>query len=126
MCCFKFGGISVQSTVFGQANGLAAFFADQPLDGILGLAFPEIAEDGVTPVFQRMIRLKLVDQPVFGVYFTEASKDGEVAGLMTLGGYDTTKFTGPITYVPVIPIRKSTIPNFVFRFFRDTQRNDNY
>lgn len=102
---FKFGGIVAESTVFGQANGIAPFFADQPLDGILGMAWPEIAEDGVTPVFQRMWKLHLLDQNLFGVYMTEATHDGDVAGLLTLGGYDETKFTQPIYYQPVRALR---------------------
>ncbi|KAK6046737.1 eukaryotic aspartyl protease [Cooperia oncophora] len=50
----RFGSIGtnqlvVKNTVFGQATELAPFFAGQPIDGILGLAFKSIAEAGVTP-----------------------------------------------------------------------------
>jgi hypothetical protein len=34
---------------------MAEFFLDVPIDGILGLGFPEISSDGVTPVFDNMI-----------------------------------------------------------------------
>jgi len=99
-----FGGISSDKTTFGQATTLAAFFKDEPLDGILGLGWPQIAVDGVVPVVNQMINKGLLDEPRFGVYMTEeinCGGDGMVAGEMMLGGIDTTKFTGPITYAPV-------------------------
>jgi hypothetical protein len=92
---------------------LASFFADEPFDGLLGMAFPEIAEDGVTPVFQRMWKLHLLDQNVFGVYMTEGRKEGDIAGEITLGGFDTAKFNGSISYQTVRPLRKCLVPLFI-------------
>ncbi|PIO53904.1 hypothetical protein TELCIR_24745, partial [Teladorsagia circumcincta] len=69
----RFGGVgsdqlAVPNTVFGQATTLSVFFADQPIDGILGLAFKTIAVDGVTPVFINAVDQGLVDQPIFTVF----------------------------------------------------------
>jgi len=98
----NFGGISSAKTTFGQATTLASFFKNQPLDGILGLGWPQIAVDAVTPVVNQMIDKNELDQPVFGVYLTEESGgDGSIAGELYLGGIDTTKFTGAITYTKV-------------------------
>ncbi|KIH43357.1 eukaryotic aspartyl protease [Ancylostoma duodenale] len=58
----------VPGCVFGQATSLAPFFARQPIDGILGLAFKSIAVDGVTPPFLKAVDDHLVDQPVFTVF----------------------------------------------------------
>jgi hypothetical protein len=44
--------LDIEKTTFGQANDLSSYFTDQPLDGILGLAFRSIADDNVQPVFQ--------------------------------------------------------------------------
>jgi len=96
-----FGGISADKTTFGQASVLASFFTNEPFDGILGLGWPQIAVDGVTPVVNQMINKGLLDEPRFGVWMTEETEDGDVAGEMMLGGIDNTKFTGPITYTPV-------------------------
>lgn len=37
-------------------------------DGILGLAFQAIAADAVVPIFNNMIKQRLVSLPVFSVY----------------------------------------------------------
>lgn len=67
----QFGGITVKNQTFGQATELATFFAGQPMDGILGMGYPEIAVDGVRPVINTMIDQGLLKEPVFGVYMTK-------------------------------------------------------
>jgi hypothetical protein len=50
------GSIQVKQQEFGEAVYMAEFFEDVPIDGILGLGYPEIATDGVTPVFDNMMK----------------------------------------------------------------------
>ena len=45
----------VPKVTFGQATSLASFFAGDPLDGILGLAFQSLSVNNVKPVFQEAI-----------------------------------------------------------------------
>jgi hypothetical protein len=47
---------------FGVATQLASFFADQPMDGILGLGFQTLAVDNVMPPVQNMIEQKKIGQ----------------------------------------------------------------
>jgi hypothetical protein len=49
------------------------------MDGILGLAYPAIAADYVTPVFDTMISQNLVSQPIFGVFLDSNPGDRESA-----------------------------------------------
>jgi len=66
------------------------------------MAYPELAEAGVTPVFDEMIGQKLLKSNVFAFYFT--NKQQEAAGMksdMTFGYYDKAKFKGDITWHPV-------------------------
>ena len=40
------------------------------IDGILGMAWPSVAEEGMSVLFQQMIDQGLVDVPVFGFYLS--------------------------------------------------------
>jgi len=54
------------------------------------MAYPALAEKGVTPVFDEMIGQKLLKQNIFAFYLT--SKQAENAGMLsdlTFGYYDT-------------------------------------
>lgn len=45
-------------------------FLEAEFDGILGLAYPSLAVDGVTPVFDNMMAQNLVELPMFSVYMS--------------------------------------------------------
>eukprot|EP01103_Thecamoeba_quadrilineata_P012817 TRINITY_DN33_c2_g1_i1.p1 TRINITY_DN33_c2_g1~~TRINITY_DN33_c2_g1_i1.p1 ORF type:complete len:383 (-),score=77.63 TRINITY_DN33_c2_g1_i1:95-1243(-) len=92
-------GTSITSDVFGEATQLANFFEGQPMDGILGLGYPAIAADSVTPVFDMMISQGLVSQSVFGVYLDSTS--GNSGSQIQFGGTDSSLYTGSFYYTPV-------------------------
>lgn len=94
-------GITVKDQSFGQATVLADFFADQPLDGILGMGWPGLAVDGLEPVFQKMVDQSLVKESKFAFWLGHEHTEGEMAGEITVGGIDTSRYTGDITYIPV-------------------------
>ncbi|KAK6023422.1 eukaryotic aspartyl protease [Ostertagia ostertagi] len=92
----------VPRCTFGQATKLAPFFAGQPIDGILGLAFKSIAVDGVTPPFIEAIQQGLVDQPVFTVFMKRVGDQVNVdGGVFTYGGIDTTNCGRIIAWEPL-------------------------
>lgn len=93
----------VPKTTFGQATSIASFFANDPIDGILGLAFTSIAEDNVPPVLINANNQGLLDKPLFTVWLEEKGKaaTGVVGGVYTYGAVDT-KNCGPvIAYQPL-------------------------
>lgn len=83
----KFGNVEKQSTIFTGKN----------FEAIIGMAYPALAEKGVTPVFDEMMKQNLLKNNVFAFYLT--SKQNEGLGMksdLTFGYYDRAKFTGNI------------------------------
>eukprot|EP01125_Pyxidicula_operculata_P016699 TRINITY_DN577_c0_g1_i2.p2 TRINITY_DN577_c0_g1~~TRINITY_DN577_c0_g1_i2.p2 ORF type:complete len:374 (-),score=108.98 TRINITY_DN577_c0_g1_i2:3352-4473(-) len=91
-------GITVPQVTFGEAQSLASFFTGQPLDGILGLAYPAIAADSVTPVFDVMMAQNLVKEPIFSFYLDSAN---DTNSAILFGEVSSQYYTGPIQWVPV-------------------------
>lgn len=97
----EMGGLVVQSQQFAEINvvsGLGLAYMLGHFDGILGLAFQSISEYGIPTVYDNMEAQGLVQSPQFAFYLS--ATDGSV-GELTLGGYDSTKFTGELTWVPL-------------------------
>ncbi|KAL7985336.1 hypothetical protein Chor_003906 [Crotalus horridus] len=75
-------------------------FLDAEFDGILGLAYPSLAVDGVTPVFDNMMAQNLVDLPIFSVSMNR-NPYSSIGGELIFGGYDETYFSGNLSWIPV-------------------------
>jgi len=73
-------------------------FKQAKFDGLMGLAWPSISVDGIVPVAQALINAGLLDQPVFAFYL---QSDDKLKGELTFGGYDQSKMSGIINWVPV-------------------------
>jgi hypothetical protein len=87
----------IPGTTFGQATSIAAFFQDEPIDGILGQAFQSLAVDNVVPPLVRAIGMNLMDDTFFTVWLAQRGVADNVpnAGMYTYGGMDTTN-CGPL------------------------------
>ncbi|KAL0581947.1 hypothetical protein V5O48_000004 [Marasmius crinis-equi] len=88
-------------TATGQAVGAATTYstgfalANFPPDGLLGMAFPQISVFRENPFFQTAVAQGKTTSSVFA--FRLATSGSE----LTVGGTDTSKFTGALTSVPV-------------------------
>jgi cathepsin D len=95
------GDLTVQGQIFGEATkepGIAFLVAK--FDGILGMAYVTISVDHVTPVWYNIISQHLVDTPVFAFWLSKNPR-GQNGGELTLGGVDSSRYTGNFTFVPV-------------------------
>jgi len=99
--CLGNSGICYDQQVFGQATTMATFFQQQPIDGILGLAWPSIAVDQVTPPMQNV--LPNLDMPLFTVWLARlgAVQGAANGGMFTYGALDPAHCDSNINYVPL-------------------------
>uniref|UniRef100_A0A4W5JZR5 renin n=1 Tax=Hucho hucho TaxID=62062 RepID=A0A4W5JZR5_9TELE len=92
------GGIPVVQ-VFAEATALPAIpFIFAKFDGVLGMGYPNMAIDGITPVFDRIMSQHVLKEEVFSVYY---SKDPmhKPGGELVMGGTDPEYYTGTFNYM---------------------------
>ncbi|CAO3681739.1 unnamed protein product [Rhizopus stolonifer] len=110
------GGLSIKKQTIELAKREATSFQSGPSDGLLGLGFDSITTvNGVKTPVDNLISQGLISNPVFGVYLGKESNGG--GGEYIFGGYDSSKFSGSLTTIPVdnsngwygITIKSSTV-----------------
>jgi cathepsin D len=98
------GGFSVAKQTFLAASQLSSGLLDGSVSGIMGLAFDTIASTQSTPFWQNLLNNKLLDSPEMSFWMTRFRNDPtaseeEPGGIFTLGGTNTTLFTGDIEFL---------------------------
>ncbi|KAM4609823.1 renin [Polymixia lowei] len=92
------GGIPVVQ-VFAEATSLSAMpFIFAKFDGVLGMGYPNVAIDGITPVFDRIMSQHVLKEEVFSVYYSRDPKHSP-GGELVLGGTDPNYYTGTFNYM---------------------------
>jgi len=92
----------VDNLLFAEATDLPGItFVAAKFDGIMGLGYPTISVNGITPFFQAAVAQGKLDQPVFAFYLNRDPDSGANGGELTLGGTDPAHYTGDITWAPV-------------------------
>jgi len=94
-----FGTVPVKNQLFAEATNLPGLpFIVGKFDGILGMGWPAISVNGITPPVQQMKNQGLLPNGVFSFYLP--STDGAM-GELDLGAIDNSKYTGTLFYQPV-------------------------
>jgi len=96
----NFGGVDIQSVQFGQATlmkGLA--FVAGKFDGILGMGWPAISIDKITPVFNLGWEQGKWEDNSFAFFLTSTAD--QVGSTLILGGVDTSLAQTTFKYYPV-------------------------
>lgn len=95
-----FGDYKIKGQTFAEAISEPGItFIVAQFDGILGMAFSSISVDGVVPPWYNLLSQKLVTDPVFAFWLNRQS--GNPGGELTLGGIDSSHYTGSIFYTPL-------------------------
>jgi pepsin A len=96
---FHIGPFPVFNQTFGMIQTQrGSVFADVPFEGIVGLAFPAMSANKVTPFFDNVIQQKALEKNEFAFYF---SRSNPSANAIFWGGVDPDFYEGNIEYFPV-------------------------
>jgi saccharopepsin len=94
------GTLKLAKTVFGEVTD----FPDDSVqngkfDGLMGMGWPALATNGITPPLFVALQNGLLAQPVFSFYLPS---DPTQAGVLDIGGYNTSLFQGDMVWVNLI------------------------
>ncbi|KAG0057757.1 hypothetical protein BGZ83_003655 [Gryganskiella cystojenkinii] len=93
-------GLVIHNQTIGLATTESTSFSNDVVDGILGLAYNTITcVAGTLTPMDNLIQQKLIQDPCFSVWLGRATEGG--GGEYRFGGYDTERFEGELTWVPV-------------------------
>ena len=96
------GQIHIKNQRFGNVQRQRTIFTGSNFEAIVGLAYPTLAEKGVTPIFDEMMNQHLLTQNLFAFYLTSKQADNQgVHSDLTFGYYDKAKFTGEMKWYPI-------------------------
>ncbi|XP_043728546.1 pregnancy-associated glycoprotein 1-like [Cervus elaphus] len=74
-------------------------FEGMPLDGILGLNYPNLSFTGGIPIFDNLKNQGAISEPVFAFYLSKSKPEGSV---VMFGGVDKSYYQGALNWVPLI------------------------
>lgn len=115
---FHVGPFTVYNQTFGMIQVQdGRVFDDVPFEGILGLAFPSMSANGVTPFFDNVVRQKTLGKSEFAFYFSLDSKAGNA---VFWGGVDPAFYKEPIEYFHVDDPYYWSIPLVSFKIGNET------
>ncbi|KAM6895709.1 nothepsin [Xenentodon cancila] len=98
----KIGGLTALSQEFGESvYEPGSTFVTARFDGVLGLAYPSLADILGKPVFDNILVQKILDEPVFSFYLSRRTNTSSPEGELLLGGKDEDLYNGPINWLPV-------------------------
>ncbi|NXJ19994.1 CATD protein, partial [Dicrurus megarhynchus] len=96
-----FGNLKVPNQTFGEATKQPGMtFIAAKFDGIMGLGYPKIAVEGAEPVFDNIIKRKMINKNVFSFYLNR-DPAGTPGGELILGGVDPKYYKGEFNYYNV-------------------------
>ncbi|KAG2016244.1 aspartyl protease, variant 2 [Coprinopsis cinerea AmutBmut pab1-1] len=119
----RLGNFTVERQTFLAADQLSSTLLDGGVSGILGLAFETIASTRATPFWQNLLENNQLSSPEMSFWLTRflnvsIAREAEPGGIFTLGGRNTSLYSGEIEFLdlPVsfpsfwlLPVRRITV-----------------
>jgi len=100
------GNLTIPLVEFALVDLLFGDVVDDPMSGLIGLAFQATSVDNVPTPLEILFAVKLEAEQVFSLFLTNFPSDQSA---LTIGGLDSTKYVGNITYNAVIPIGTANV-----------------
>ncbi|XP_066486434.1 cathepsin D-like [Tiliqua scincoides] len=99
----RIGDITIKNQTFAEATDLPGLvFVAAKFDGILGLGYPNIAVNNVTPPFDNMMKEKLLKKNVFSFHLCNTDSTVEAyGGEILFGEINHNAYEGKLHYIPV-------------------------
>jgi len=99
----EMAGFSVSNQVFGVCDAISQGLLSNPVSGLVGLAWQQIANSGAVPFWQTLAGSGQWDQPLMAFQLTRFSNDSqaktlEPGGSFTMGFTNNTLYTGDIDF----------------------------
>jgi hypothetical protein len=94
------GGLTLANYTFAivdDLSGLGTLYKNSNFDGILGLSFPMLSDDGMPTVLEALAASHELKEQVFGFYLGD-----DADGQLVIGGVDQNHYTGNFSFVPAI------------------------
>lgn len=99
----QIGSLTIVNQTFGAALRLTSDFAQSSCDGLLGLAFPQIANEvGGNPPFWNMVNRGQLNANQFSVWLNP-NETALNAGEVVFGGINTARYTGTLNMLNATP-----------------------
>ncbi|KIK60512.1 hypothetical protein GYMLUDRAFT_43837 [Collybiopsis luxurians FD-317 M1] len=99
----QMAGFSVSNQVFAVCDVVSDNLLNNPVSGLLGLAFQTIASSGASPLWETLASSNSWDQPLMAFQLTRFNNDSnagdlQAGGTFTMGATNSSLFTGDIDY----------------------------
>lgn len=101
------GGFTSTGQTLLVATQLSSGLLDGDASGIIGLAFSALAATGSTPLWQTLLNANQLASPEMAFWLTREidnpnAQEDEFGGQFTLGGTNSSLFTGDIEFLPLV------------------------
>jgi cathepsin D len=97
------GGFTVADQTFLLADTMTTGLVEAPVSGLIGLAFQALASTGAVPFWQALINNNLLSSSEMSFWLARdsstATQNLEPGGVFTLGGTNSSLFTGNIEFI---------------------------